>query len=160
MLTPSDLQSYIDQRDLKVELIYLNVPTPTVEAAAQAVGTQPGRILKSLLFWIDEEPIVVIAKGPSRVEQRLLADYFNLGRKRIRLIDAKDVLEITGYPVGAVPPIGHLKTLKILMDQSVLEEQEVYAGGGAENCLMRVSPAHLQVITGATIVNLQGSNTS
>ncbi len=160
MLTPSDLQSYIDKNDLKAELIYLNVPTPTVEAAAQAVGTQPERILKTLLFWIDDEPIVVIAKGPNRVEQRLLAGYFNLSRKRIGLIDAKNVLEITGYPVGAVPPVGHLRALKTLMDQSVLEEQEVYAGGGAENCLMRLSPAELLAFTGATVVDLQGSSTS
>ncbi len=160
MLTPSDLQSYIDKNDLKAELIYLNVPTPTVEAAAQAVGTQPERILKTLLFWIDDEPIVVIAKGPNRVEQRLLAGYFNLSRKRIGLIDAKNVLEITGYPVGAVPPVGHLRALKTLMDQSVLEEQEVYAGGGAENCLIRLLPAELLAFTGATVVDLQGSSTS
>lgn len=155
MLTPRDVQSYIDQHDLKAELIYPTVPTSTVEAAAQAVGAPPDRILKSLLFWIDDEPILVIAKGPTRVEQRLLADHFKLGRKRVRLIDAQGVLEITGYPVGAVPPVGHLRALKTLMDQSVLEEQEVFAGGGAENCLMRVSPAELHAHTSATIVNLQ-----
>lgn len=154
-LDPNDLRAYIDQQGLQAQLITLPVPTPTVDAAAMAVGVRAEQIVKSLLFWIDSEPIVVVASGQGRVDHRLLAQYFNVGRKRVKLVGAEDVLEISGYPVGAVPPFGHRTKLMTLMDMSVLQDQEVYAGGGAEDHLMRVSPDEILRVTGAKVLNLQ-----
>ena len=155
LLNPSDLQVYIDQHGLRAQLIVLPVPTPTVEAAAAAVGARAEQIVKSLLFWIESEPIMVVASGPSHVDRRSLATYFKVGRKKVKLVGAEDVMEISGYPVGAVPPFGHHKKLTTLMDVGVLQDGEVYAGGGAEDHLMRVSPEEILQVTGATVLDLQ-----
>ena len=155
LLNPADLQAYIDQHGLRAQLILLPVPTPTVEAAAAAVGAKVEQIVKSLLFWIESEPIMVVASGPGHVDRRSLATYFTVGRKKVKLVGAEDVMEISGYPVGAVPPFGHRKKLMTLMDGSVLQDGEVYAGGGAEDHLMRVSPEEILQVTGATVLDLQ-----
>ncbi|TFH34187.1 MAG: YbaK/EbsC family protein [Anaerolineales bacterium] len=155
ILNPADLQAYIDRHELQARLVVLPVPTPTVEAAAKAVGIGPAQIIKSLLFWIKSEPILVVARGLFRVDPRLLARHFRVGRKQVKLVGAGDVLQISGYPIGAVPPFGHHTTLKTLMDAGVLQDQEVYAGGGAMNYLMRVSPEEILRVTGATVLELQ-----
>ena len=160
ILKPADLKAYIDQHGLQAQLMVLPVSTPTVDAAAAAVGARVEQIVKSLLFWIKSEPIMVVASGSSRVDRRSLAAYFNVGRKQVKLMGAEDVVEISGYPVGAVPPFGHRTKLMTLMDAGVLQDQEIYAGGGAVDHLMCVSPGEILRATGATVLDLQGAESS
>jgi prolyl-tRNA editing enzyme YbaK/EbsC (Cys-tRNA(Pro) deacylase) len=159
-LHPADLEAYIDQHGLQARLIALPVPTPTVEAAAGAVGARPQQIVKSLLFWIESVPVIVVACGPSRVERRTLARFFNVARKKVKLMGAAAVFEISGYRVGAVPPFGHRTKLTTLVDAGVLQNQEVYAGGGAEDQLMCVAPEEIIRITGATVLDLQETSSA
>lgn len=154
-LTAVDLQGFIDQHRIQASLIELSVPTPTVEAAAAALGVSPSQILKSLLFWIGEEPLLVLASGPTLVDRRELASHCGVGRKKVRLMPPEDVLAISGYPVGAVPPFGHHQPVKSLMDERVLSNALVYAGGGAEDTLMEVLPAEIQRVTAAVALDLR-----
>jgi prolyl-tRNA editing enzyme YbaK/EbsC (Cys-tRNA(Pro) deacylase) len=85
-LTSNDLKSFIKQNNLQAELIVLSVPTPSVEAAAEAVGVEAARIIKSLLFWVGADPVMVIACGPTQVDRRLLAKHFGVGRKQVKLM--------------------------------------------------------------------------
>jgi prolyl-tRNA editing enzyme YbaK/EbsC (Cys-tRNA(Pro) deacylase) len=64
------------------------------------------------------------------------------------------VLEISGYEVGAMPPFGHRRPLITLIDNRVLELPEAYAGGGAENALIRLNPQEIQRVTGAKALDL------
>ena len=154
MLKSSDLARWIEKYAIRAELITLPVSTLTVEDAAQAVGTSPARIVKSLLFLIDGKPVVAIACGTSRIDRRSIAAYFGVGRKRVKLADAKTVLEVTGYPVGAVPPFGQRQSWPTLIDHRVLDHTEVYTGGGEIDTLLRVAPAEITRVTGAIELDL------
>ena len=147
MLTSQDLQTYLDQQKLPAEIIYLDAPTPTVETAAEAVGVNPDQILKSVLFLVDDRPVLAIACGTARIDDRAIAAHFEVGRKRVKLADPTAVLEITGYPVGTVPPFGHSQNLSTLLDPCVFNHDAVYAGGGAEKTLLRIDPQTLARIT-------------
>jgi prolyl-tRNA editing enzyme YbaK/EbsC (Cys-tRNA(Pro) deacylase) len=112
------------------------------------MGTTVDRIVKSLLFLVDRadgslQPVLVIATGTSRVDYKLVAAYLGVSRKRVKLADAASVQTFTGYPVGAVPPFGHLSPLQTLIDRRVLAQPEVYAGGGAADALLRIAPAEI-----------------
>jgi prolyl-tRNA editing enzyme YbaK/EbsC (Cys-tRNA(Pro) deacylase) len=63
-----------------------------------------------------------------------------VGRKKVELADADTVLEVTGYPVGGVPPIAHSQTIAAFIDPGVLKYDEVYAGGGGRKALVRLNP--------------------
>ena len=119
-LTTNDLNTFILQNNLQAELIVLKVPTPSVEAAAEAVGVDASRIIKSLLFWVGTDPVLVIARGQTPVDRRLLARHFGLGRKKVKLMPASDVVNMSGYPVGAVPPFGHSREIMTIMDERIL----------------------------------------
>lgn len=157
-LTSTDLQTFMQEQGVHGEMLHLDVPTPTVETAAQAVGTQPERIVKSLLFVIDGEPVLAITCGTSYVDRRAIAAIYAVGRKRVKLAPAETVLEISGYEVGAMPPFGHLRKLPTLLDRGVLLHPEVYAGGGAENALVRLEPVEILRVTQAQVMDLAESD--
>ena len=154
-----DLQAYLSAHGVAAELIHLSEHTPTVETAARVMGTTAERIVKSLLFLLapaggEPAPLLVVASGTDRVDYRQVADCVGLSRKRVRLADAATVQAVTGYPVGGVPPLGHPARLRTLIDRRVLEQPEVYAGGGAINALLRITPAEIVRATGAEAVDV------
>jgi prolyl-tRNA editing enzyme YbaK/EbsC (Cys-tRNA(Pro) deacylase) len=154
-----DLEEFLAAHGVTAELIRLPTHTPTVEAAAQVMGTSANRIVKSLLFLLEgaagePEPVLVIASGTDRVDYRQVAAHVGVSRKRVRLAEAETVRSVTGYPVGGVPPLGHPRPLRTLMDQRVLRQPEVYAGGGALDALLRITPAEIMRATGAETVDV------
>lgn len=153
-LGPQDLHEYMQANGIPGELLRLDVPTPTVGAAAKAVGADPENIIKSILFLVDEEPVLAITSGMDRVDQRAIAGVYQVGRKRVELASPEVVLKLSGYEVGAMPPFGHRTPLDTLLDSRVLDKQAVYAGGGAEDTLLRLAPADIQTATGARVLDL------
>jgi len=123
--------------------------------AAQAVGTLPECIAKSILFLVDEQPVLAVCGGTSYVDRRAIASLYNVGRKRVRLASPEVVLAASGYEVGAMPPFGHRQPLATLLDPGMLDHPLIYAGGGAENALLQIDPREILRATGARLVSLQ-----
>lgn len=149
-----DLEQFINDRGIDAQIVNLEAKTPTVEAAAAAVGVNTDQIGKSLLFLVQGEPLLVIANGSKRIGYKLLAEYLNTNRKRIKFATSAQVEAITGYSIGSVPPFGHKQKLNTLIEEGVMEQDEIYAGGGAINTLMRVGTAELLRVTSASLVSL------
>ena len=155
--TTTDLQTFMDENGILGEILFLDVPTPTVESAAEAVGTDPARIVKSVLFRIRERGVLAIASGTQPIERRTIASLYEVGRKRVKLADPETVLRTTGYPVGTVPPFGHAIPSRTLLDPQVLAFSEVYAGGGAHNALVRLDPKDILRVTQAEVIDLHSN---
>lgn len=149
-LTEEDLERFCDVNRVEATLHRLSVPTPTVADAAAAVGTEPGRIVKSLVFLADGEPLLVIAAGESKVAYPLLAEVLGISRKRLRFATADEALAVTGYRVGAMPPFGHRIQLPTLIDaRTVPDAGTVFAGGGSVSALLELDAGDLQEVTSA-----------
>lgn len=151
-----DLQNFIESHQISGKILFLEDPTPTVETAAQAVGAKPDQIVKSILFLVKGAPVLAIGCGTNPLDRRPIASRFGVGRKRVKLADGETVHRITGYPAGTVPPFGHAQTLPTLIDPGVLEHEQVYAGAGAVNALIRLDPQEILRSTEAEIMILQG----
>jgi prolyl-tRNA editing enzyme YbaK/EbsC (Cys-tRNA(Pro) deacylase) len=155
LLTPADLARYVADEGIAAELVPMNVETPTVPAAAAALGVAPAQIIKSLLFLVRDEPVLVIACGDATVDRRALANRFDVGKKQIKLADAETVQDSLGYPVGGVPPFGHASAVPVLLDRAVQAWDVVYGGGGDVHTLLRIAPQELARITRAEWIDLQ-----
>lgn len=153
-LGPEDLSAYMQAHLIPGEILQLSSLTPTVEAAARAVGTEAERIVKSILFLVAGRPVLAITCGTDRVETRALAARYGVGRKRVKLADAQTVMQETGFEVGAMPPFGHRYPLPTLLDPRVLAQPEVYAGGGSDSTLVRCSPRDILEATQAEVLDL------
>ena len=153
-LDPTNLEDFMRENEIPGEILHLDVPTPTVEAAAAAVGTGPESIVKSLLFTIRDEFVLGITCGPAHIDRRAIAAHFGVGRKKVKLADPQTVLGETGYQVGAMPPFGHYSPLNTLIDHRVLEKDEIYAGGGSDQTLLRIAPSTILDVTQGQVLDL------
>jgi prolyl-tRNA editing enzyme YbaK/EbsC (Cys-tRNA(Pro) deacylase) len=155
MRTSRDLIGYMERNAIPGELIALPVHTPSVESAARAVGTSPDRIVKSLMFLVQGRAIMAVTSGMARVDERAIATHFDVDPSQVKLADAAAVQQITGYPVGAVPPFGHTQPIPTLIDRHVTAQEEVYAGGGELDALLRIRPAEIVRATQAQELDLR-----
>ena len=153
-LGPEHLEIYMQQKGIDGQMVFLDVPTPTVETAAAAVNAQPGQIVKSILFLVLGEPVLAISCGTSLIDRRAIARRFGTNRKQVKLAGSDEVIAIAGFPVGTVPPFGHRQQLTTLIDKKVMEQDEVYAGGGGYNVLVKLKAADIPTYTEAEILEL------
>lgn len=153
-LTPTDLAAFIAAHGIAAEIVPMTMETPTVPAAAAALGVAPAQIIKSLLFLVRDQPVLVIASGETPVDRGVLAARYSVGKKQIKLADPETVLRLTGYPAGGVPPFGHLQPLPTLLDRKVLAWEVIYGGGGDDHTLLRIAPGELARVTRAEWVEI------
>jgi prolyl-tRNA editing enzyme YbaK/EbsC (Cys-tRNA(Pro) deacylase) len=146
-LTVDDVRDFLTPAGIVVQ--ELPGDASTAQSAADALGTTVSTIVKSLLFLHDREPILVLVAGDRKLNQRTLAA--ELGGGKVRLAKPEQVLEITGYPVGGVPPVAHPSVLRTLLDRHLLEHPLVFAAAGAYNAIFPIEPRQLLELTGATL---------
>ena len=151
MKTSDDLQKYLNQKDLDAKLLNLDSPVRTVEEAANSINTRKDKIIKSLVFITDEKPVLSIINGENEVSSNKIKEEFNT--ETCNLASPKKVKEITGYPVGSVPPIS-LEIPKIV-DNQVVQKNYVYGGGGSEHHLLKIAPGDILLETKSLISDIK-----
>ena len=149
-----NLQQFIDCHNIAADIIRLEEHTLTVEDAARALDVETGQIIKSLVFQVHGDPILVINNGLARVDRKKLAAYLGVGRKKVKFADHDQVLDMTGFIVGSMPPFGHKKQLQTLMDPAVIRQKTVYGGGGDINAMMKIDMDVLLKATRAEVTEL------
>jgi Cys-tRNA(Pro) deacylase len=144
------LRDSLEHHGIQATLIEPKIPTPTVLDAAKALGVEPSDIIKSVAFESKDRTVVlVIAPGDRRIDTNKVAQL--AGLERLKMASPARVLEVTGYPAGGVPPVGHHEGLRVIMDASLLEREVLIGGGGSERLLLRIAPAEVVRTTGATV---------
>ena len=142
------------RRGVTVDIVSFPDSTHTAEDAARAVGAELGQIVKSLVFVAprDEgppEPFIVLVAGPDRVDVARLAAV--LGEPGIRRATAREANDLTGFVIGGIPPIGHRRTIRVVMDPGLGRHQVVWAAAGTQNTVFAVAPSTLRMLANATV---------
>lgn len=151
-LTSADLQRYIETHQIQATILPMAEHTPTVPDAARALEVEPEQIIKSLVFLVQDEPLLVINNGLAKVDRRKVAAHLDVGKKQIKFASTEQALEITGFVVGSMPPFGHRRRLRTLVDPAITGLDVIYGGGGDINAMLRLTPAELlRVITGDVV---------
>lgn len=154
VMDAGDLARFAREAGIAAEVVRLAVETPTVAAAAAAVGAGVEQIVKSLLFLVAGEPVLVVANGETRVDYKRLAAHLGVSRRRVKLADGAQVRQILGYEVGAVPPFGHKRPVRTVVEAGVLMQEEIWAGGGSIDTLVRLRVAELRRVVGEETARL------
>ena len=132
----------------------LPVDTSTAEAAAQAVGAPLGSIVKSLVFLLDGAPVLVLVAGDRRADVKQLRAVLGLSKKRLRIAQPAEVLDLTGFEVGGVPPVGHKPPLRTLIDRSLSRFETVWAAAGSAHAVFPIAFERLLPLTGGEVLDL------
>lgn len=125
-------------------IVTQQAPTPTAADAARALGVEVGAITKSLVFLLNDDPVLLLVSGAHQVD---------LDKTGARLegtltrAPAKLVRSVTGQPIGGVAPVGHPTNLPTWVDNALSGHHELWAAGGHPNTVFRTSFRELVRIT-------------
>jgi len=141
--TALKVQERLQERGLEVEPRILPDSTRTAVEAAAACGCELGQIVKSLVFCdaVTGEPVMCLWAGDRHVP----AD--ELGLRRATADEAR---QATGFAVGGVPPLGHDRPLRTIVDESLRRFDRVWCAAGTPNAVFEVEVSALLAAVGAS----------
>lgn len=142
-----------ERKGVVLDVTVFSQSTHTAEDAAAAVGAELGQIVKSLVFVAPgedgPEPILCLVAGHNRVDLARLAAV--TGERDVRRATAREAGELTGFTIGGIPPIGHIRPVRVIMDPDLGRFQTVWAAAGTPNAVFPVPPATLRTLANATV---------
>lgn len=130
--------------------LFRHVSRPdSLEQAARERDQQPEQIVRSILFRLpDDHYVMVLMPGPKQVSWKKLRT--TLGTRRITLATPDEVLQMTGYQIGAVSPIGINPTIRILVDKALQDQSEISLGSGEHGLAIIMTTNHLFFVLPST----------
>ena len=142
------------RKGVELEVTVFDESTHTAEEAARAVGAELGQIVKSLVFALPEEdaepePVLCLVSGPNRVDLGRLAAV--LGRSDVRRANAREANDLTGFVIGGIPPFGHARRVRVVMDPDLGRFEVVWAAAGLPTAVFPVAPGVLRMLADANV---------
>jgi prolyl-tRNA editing enzyme YbaK/EbsC (Cys-tRNA(Pro) deacylase) len=132
--------------------VFLEVSARTSQEAADALGIEVGQIAKSVIFRrrSDDAAVLVVASGDRRVdEHKVTALVGPVGRADAQFVKAR-----TGFSIGGVAPVAHATSPVTLIDRELFRFNEIWAAAGHPNGVFRLTPAQLEALTAAPVVDV------
>ncbi|MBN8617916.1 MAG: YbaK/EbsC family protein [Anaerolineae bacterium] len=153
---PEYVQSVLDSFGLGIMIRTFENSTATSQMAADEIGCELGQIAKSICFVVEGQPILIIASGDQRVDDRKVAGLMGVGRKQVKFASAEQCLGYLGYAPGGVPPVGHRTTPRaVFLDDSLKRYEKIYPAGGSSNTIFEVTLGQMEQISGGTFADVR-----
>jgi prolyl-tRNA editing enzyme YbaK/EbsC (Cys-tRNA(Pro) deacylase) len=150
------------RKGVTLEVTEFDASTHTAVEAAAALGVDLGQIVKSLIFVVPSatglEPLLCLTAGHNRVDLARLAAVTGSGD--LRRATAREAHELTGFAIGGIPPIGHLRPVRAIMDPDLGRYQMVWAAAGLSTAVFPVPPATLRILANATVAPIAEDRTA
>lgn len=148
------VQDALMKLGLTLQVVELPDSTRSAAEAAEAIGCSVGQIAKSLIFKTRnrEEPILVIASGPNRVDEKKIGA---LVGEKINKPDADFVRQHTGFSIGGVPPVGLKQPITTFIDEDLLAFDEIWAAAGTPNAVFCLTGDDMVRATGGQVVGVK-----
>ena len=145
------VRAFFAEKAPDIEVIELPVQTSTVALAAEAHGVEPARIAKTLSLRVGDRNLLVVARGDARLDNRKLRSVFG---GKARMLDAEQVLALTGHPVGGVCPFGLATPLPVYCDVSLRGFEDVIPAAGGLHTAVRIAPERMAALVDASWVDV------
>ncbi len=146
------VQKLLKEFDQNQEVIALDSSARTALEAASSLGCDVGAIVKSLLFKTEQKYTLCLVAGDKKASLNKIKKILNI--KDASMASANDVKNVTGFTIGGVSPIGHLKNITVLIDNSLQRFKYLFAAAGHPNCIFKISFTDLTKITKGSIKEL------
>jgi len=138
---PKASRRLFDSVDLDAQVHHFPEGTKTAEDAANAIGCPVAAIVKSLVFMVEDDPVVALVPGDLRLDTDKLSTVAGGGAVRRASLD--QVREATGYAAGGTPPFGHARQLRVFADPALQRNDPVWAAAGTPTTVFPISISDL-----------------
>jgi Cys-tRNA(Pro)/Cys-tRNA(Cys) deacylase len=120
--------------------------------AAEALGVEPARVLKTLMAHVDGKPVCIVVASDREVSMKKLAAASR--GKSAQMMKPADAERITGYHVGGISPFGQKKSVPTFVAAPALAFERVFVNGGQRGLQIELAPSELVTALGATVAEL------
>jgi len=134
-------KAYLEKLGYLDRVQEFDVSSATVELAAKAVGTEPGRIAKSLTFLVDEKPVMILCAGDVKIDNSKYKGFFHT---KAKMLSYEQVEEMIGHAVGGVCPFGINEGVSVYLDESLKKYDIVYPACGSDNTAVKLAINELE----------------
>ena len=139
------VEEFIKKFDSKFKVLILDTTARTAKDAADSLKCEIGAIVKSLLFRTEDNFLICLIAGDRRCSLNKLKKI--LGKKDVSMASADEVKTNTGFSIGGVAPVAHIKKLDIVIDKSISRFENIFAAAGHPNCVFKINYSQLIKIT-------------
>ena len=146
------VQEFIKKFDPNLKILVLDTTARTAKDAANSLKCELGAIVKSLVFRAESDFLICLVAGDKRCSLNKLKK--NLDKKDVSMANTDEVKVNTGFSIGGVAPVGHLKKLNILIDQSLSRFQNVFGAAGHPNSIFKIEYNKLVLMTKGEVKNI------
>lgn len=141
------VRAYFRQFDMEDKILEFSVSSATVELAAAALGCEGCRIAKSLSFKLDGKPILIVAAGDARIDNKKYKAQFGT---KAAMLHGDEVEELIGHGVGGVCPFAVNQGVTVYLDKSLQRFETVYPACGSANSAIELNIPQLEQHSGYT----------
>lgn len=141
------VKDYFTQAGLSQRVLLLEQSSATVQQAADALGCQPKQIAKTLSFLLEGQPILIVAAGDAKIDNRKYKEQFH---QKAAMIPREEVEPLTGHPPGGVCPFCIPSNVKVYLDVSLKRFEQVYPAAGSGNSAVLLNLPELEQYAKAT----------
>ncbi len=140
-------KAYLDGFGLTDRIIETEHSSATVAEAAEAIGCEEAMICKTLSFLQDEKPVLILADGVARIDNRKYKDRFGC---KAKMIPADLVGPLVGHEIGGVCPFGANEGVTVYLDESLRKHEIVYPAVGNDHSGVKLTIPELEQCSGYT----------
>ena len=139
-------KQFLESKGYGDRIKVFDVSSATVLLAAEALGTAPEHIAKSMTFMVNGNPVMIICAGDTKVDNRKFKEFFGT---KATMLTFDEVHELIGHDVGGVCPFGINAGVKVYTDISLKRFEKVYPACGSSNSAVELTPDELFALSGA-----------
>jgi prolyl-tRNA editing enzyme YbaK/EbsC (Cys-tRNA(Pro) deacylase) len=150
-MSVESVRAFFLERAPEISVLESDKSSATVVLAAEAFGVRPEEIAKTLSLRVGERSFLVVTKGTARLDNKKAKAAFG---GKPRMLNAEEVVDVTGHPVGGVCPFGLKTPLQIYCDVSLKGFDEVVPAAGSTNSAVRISPQRMADLVAAEWVDV------
>jgi len=146
------VRAFLEARGLHEGFVEFEQSTKTAQMAADAMGCELGQIVKSLVFVVDDAPVLALVAGDRRGDASAIAEF--MGGGKARFADADTVRAATGYAIGGVSPFDLPENLPVFIDDSLERFDIVYPAGGTPSSMVRMTYSQLLALVSGRVARI------
>ena len=130
------VKRYFEDKGLGQRVIALEKSSATVEEAAEAIGCEPKQIAKTMSFFLNDRPILIVTAGDAKVDNK---KYKNMFHQKAKMIPSEQVEKYVEHAPGGVCPFAVNSDVSIWLDGSLKRFNRVYPAGGNGHSAVNLS---------------------
>lgn len=135
------VKEYFKEFGREEDVLEFNESSATVHDAALAIGCDEAHIAKTMSFWVDDKPILIVLAGDTKVDNSKYKQKFSCKAKMI----PADMLEsVIGHAMGGVCPFAINDGITVYLDESLKRFEYVYPACGSASSAIKLTIPELE----------------